>query len=94
MFMIKFYIQHFKNWFHDFPFVFAQSDLLNKKLTERINWLAESGNVAMTRQVYLSFLHAAFFLLYTISQVLEIHPLVQMAWVMIYEFENIGLDIV
>ena len=48
------------NGFYDF-LVFVQSDLLSKNLTEKSERLAESGNEAVTQQVfYLSFYRDSF----------------------------------
>ena len=44
-----------KNEFYGFLILFAQFDLLSKSFTERKKRLAESGNEAETRPIFLSF---------------------------------------
>ena len=43
------------NGFYVFPILMAQFVLYSKNLTERSEWLAESGNEADTQADYLSF---------------------------------------
>ena len=92
-----------KNEFSDFPILFAQFDLLSWNLTERSERFAESENEAETRPVFLSF--CLFNSKYRDSFAIFHKPSPRNSpsspespnkhsWMMICEFQNIGLDIV
>ena len=83
--------------------LFAQFDLLSMILIERSEWLAETEKEAVTQPIFLSFClfnskYRDSFTIYrkpspwnSPSSLVSLH---KPPWMMIYEFQNIDLDIV